>query len=414
MIEKSLLTEVVIEQNNLFRKDKNYLDRVIAENFVKTKKIMVIAGIRRCGKSTLLKQLSKQYDKFYYLNFEDERLLNFESSDFNHLLEIFMEIYGKCKTIFFDEIQNVFGWEKFVNRLFTEGYKVYVTGSNANLLSRELATALTGRHLKTELYPFSFKEYLAYNNVGSYNLALTSDRAKIKRQFSNYLKYGGFPEIVDSKDRNELRQLYQDILIKDLLVRFKIREDKSFRELALYLMSNIGAQISFNNIKKILGLNSVSSVKNYVGYLEESYLLFSLFKYDYSLKKQIINDRKVYGIDSGMIQEVAFSFSKNSGRYLENLVFLELKRRLNEVFYYRNKFECDFIIRKGTKIVQAIQVTDSLNINNKDREIRGLAAALEEHGLSEGLIITSDKEGEESINGKKIKIIPVWKWLLLS
>jgi len=282
------------------------------------------------------------------------------------------------------------------------------------LLSRELATALTGRHLKTELYPFSFKEYLAYNNVGSYNLALTSDRAKIKRQFSNYLKYGGFPEIVDSKDRNELRQLYQDILIKDLLVRFKIREDKSFRELALYLMSNIGAQISFNNIKKILGLNSVSSVKNYVGYLEESYLLFSLFKYDYSLKKQIINDRKVYGIDSGMIQEVAFSFSKNSGRYLENLVFLELKRRLNEVFYYRNKFECDFIIRKGTKIVQAIQVTDSLNINNKDREIRGLAAALEEHGLSEGLIITSDKEGEESINGKKIKIIPVWKWLLLS
>jgi len=412
MINKNIIKEVVLEQNSLFRKDVNYLERNIDESFLKTKKVFVITGIRRCGKSTLLKQISKNYEKFFYLNFEDERLLNFESDDFNYLLEVFMELYGKCKTIFFDEIQNIYGWEKFVSRLFKNGYKVYITGSSANLLSRELGTSLTGRHLKKELYPFSFKEYLEYNGNNIYDLNITSDRSKIKRNFNNYLKYGGFPEVLESKDRRELSQLYQDVLVKDLLVRFKIRETKSFRELALYLISNIGAPISFNNLKKILDLSSVSLVKNYIDYLEESYLIFSLFKYDYSLKKQIRNDRKIYAIDPGMIKEVAFKFSKNSGRYLENLVYLELKRREKEVFYFKEKYECDFIIREGIKITQAIQVTDQLNHENKEREINGLVNALKSFKLKEGLLLTSDSEEELLVDGFKIKIIPIWKWLI--
>jgi hypothetical protein len=412
MVNKNIIKEVVIEQNSLFKKQVDYLQRDVDISFLKTKKISIITGIRRCGKSTLLKQISKNYEKFFYLNFEDERLLNFESPDFNYLLEVFMEVYGKSNTIFFDEIQNIYGWEKFVSRLFKNGYKVYITGSSANLLSQELGTALTGRHLKKELYPFSFKEYLEYNINNEYDLNITSDRSKIKRQFNSYLKYGGFPEVVASRDRRELSQLYQDVLVKDLLVRFKIRETKSFRELALYLISNIGAPVSFNNLKKILSLNSVSSVKNYIDHLEESYLIFSLFKYDYSLKKQIRNDRKIYAIDPGMIKEVAFKFSKNSGRYLENLVFLELKRREKEVFYFQEKYECDFIIRDGLKINQAIQVTDELNYENQEREVNGLVDALKAFKLKEGLILTSDSEEEMMVDGLKIKIQPVWRWLL--
>lgn len=412
MINKNIIKEVVVEQNALFRKQVDYLPRNVDENFLKTKKVSVITGIRRCGKSTLLKQISKNYEKFFYLNFEDERLLNFESSDFNYLLEVFMEVYGKCKIIFFDEIQNIYGWENFVSRLFKNGYKVYITGNSANLLSRELGTALTGRHLKKELYPFSFREYLEYSGNNSYDLNITSDRSKIKRQFNSYLKFGGFPEVVESKDRRDLSQLYQDVLVKDLLVRFKIRETKSFRELALHIISNIGAPISFNNLRKVLDLSSVSLVKNYIDHLEESYLIFSLFKYDYSLKKQIRNDRKIYAIDPGMIKEVAFKFSKNSGRYLENLVFLELKRREKEVFYFQQKYECDFIIRDGIKITQAIQVTDELNYENKEREIQGLIQALKSFKLKEGVLLSSDSEEEIIVDDLKIKILPVWKWLL--
>ncbi|MFA5000460.1 MAG: ATP-binding protein [Patescibacteria group bacterium] len=412
MINKNIIKEVVLEQNFLFRKKGVYLKRGLAENSLKTKKIFIITGIRRSGKSTLLKQISQNYQDFYYLNFEDERLLNFKSSDFNYLLEVFIELYGGQKVFLFDEIQYIKGWEKFVGRLFANGYKIFITGSSANLLSRELGTALTGRHLKMELYPFSFKEYLAYFNLSKFNLNLTEDRAKLKKYFKDYLEYGGFPEILESKDKNELSQLYQDVLVKDLLVRFKIKDDKAFRELVLYLMSNIGTPVSFNNLKKILGFKSVSQVKNYVAYLEEAYLVFLLYKYDFSLGKQMINDRKVYGIDAGMIKAVSFRFSENSGRYLENLVFLELKRKEKEIYYHKSDYECDFIVRKGLKIAEAIQVTENLNINNNEREINGLVSALKKYNLKEGLILTSDLEEDRKLGDFKIKIRPIWKWLL--
>ena len=411
-MDKNRIKDVVSDQNALFKNREFYLKREIPGDYLKTKKIFIITGIRRCGKSTLLKQLADNYPNFYYFNFEDERLLEFTSEDFNSLLEVFMEIYGEQKVIFFDEIQYVAGWEKFVSRLFKEGYKVFITGSSANLLSRELATALTGRHLKTELYPFSFKEFLQYSKISYQNINLTMTRAKIKKQFKLYLEYGGFPEIVISRDKNELRQLYQDVIIKDLLVRFKIKEDKAFRELVLYLISNIGTAVSFNNLKKTLGFKSVTSVQNYLSFLEEAYLVFSLPKYDYSLRKQIINDRKIYGIDPGMIREVSFRFSENSGRFLENLVFLELKRRGREIYYYKDKRECDFLLREGLKIKSAIQVTQSLSSENRERELGGLLAAVKEYKLHQGLILTFDQAEEIIIDKVKITLKPVWQWLL--
>lgn len=413
MINKNIIREVVLEQNELFRKKGVYLQRFFYEDALKTKKIFIITGIRRCGKSTLLKQIAENYKDFYYLNFEDERLLNFKNDNFNDLLEVFMDLHGEQKIVLFDEIQYIKGWEKFISRLFVNGYKIFITGSNANLLSRELGTALTGRYLKTELFPFSFKEYLQYNNLNDKH-ETTKDRVALKKHFSDYLDYGGFPEVLLSKNREELQQLYQDVLVRDLLVRFKIKDEKAFRELVLYLFSNIGAPLSFNNLKKILNFKSVTQVRNYIAYLEEAYLVFLLYKYDHSLKKQIINDKKIYGIDAGMIKAVSFRFSENSSRYLENLVFLQLKRQKKEIYYHKESGECDFVIREGLKIVQAIQVTDNLNPGNSERELNGLVSALKKHNLKEGLILTSDMETEQVLDGFKIKIMPIWKWLLLS
>jgi len=362
-----------------------------------------------------LRQLSKHYKNYSYINFEDERLLEFTYHDFNNLLEIFLSLNPKSKTFFFDEIQVIEGWEKFVRRLFTEEYKIFVTGSNATLLSSEIATSLTGRNLRVELFPFSFKEYLSFSNFEIKKIFTTQEKAVLSQQISDYLYYGGFPEIVKSKDFEELNQIYQDIIIKDLLVRFKIRDQKDFRELSLFLLSNIGKKISFNNLKKLLEFSNTSKVKNYVDFLCESYLFFTIKKYDPSVKKQIVNDKKIYTIDTGLVNSTSFQFSENRGNILENAVFLELKRRYKEIFYFEEKKECDFVIKSGRNITQVIQVSDNLsNPSTKKREIAGLKAAMDRFNLNEGTIVTLDTEENIKKDNKKIYIIPYWKWLLES
>jgi len=411
-MNKNTIKTVVLEQRKNFEKKLEIIRRSVLRSFVESKKISVISGIRRCGKSTLLKQIAKNYSDHYYFNFEDERLLDFKAQDLNVLYEVFLELYGEQKVFFFDEIQNVHGWEKFVRRLFEDGKKIFITGSNANLLSSELATTLSGRHLKMELYPFSFSEFLECEKFPRKDFYVTKERSILAKNFKRYLEYGGFPEVVIGKNKKELEQLYQDVLIKDLIVRFKIRETKIFREIALYLLSNITAPISFNNVRSMVGVKSVTTVKNYVDFFEEAYLFFSLFKFDYSIKKQIINDRKIYAVDTGIANAVAFRFSENIGKNMENVIFLELKRRGRDIFYHKEKKECDFVIRKGLKIIETIQVTRILDKNNEKRELEGLLEAMEKFGLKKGLIITEDQEEERKIKGKKIKIIPAWKWLL--
>ena len=412
-MDKNILKLTVIDQYNLFKNHIGFINRNIPKEIISTKKIAAISGVRRSGKSTLLCQISKNVKGFYYLNFEDERLLDFSANNFNNLLEIFYELFGEQKIFFFDEIQNVYGWEKFVRRLFNEGFKIYITGSNSKLLSSELATSLTGRHIKFELFPFSFVEFLTFlkfNFKENYN---TRENAQLKKLFNRYVEFGGFPEIITSKSKNELSQIYQDVLIKDLIVRFKIKEVKAFRELGLYLLSNITSPVSFNNLQKILSIKSVTSIKNYMDFMEESYLLFSLPKYDYSLKKQIVNDRKIYTIDTGMYNAVSFNFSANRGVLLENIVFLELKRRGCEIFYHKNKYESDFVVRKGYSISESIQVTESVkNIVTREREIRGITESLQLYNLKRGIIITYDDEENIKQNGFEINVIPIWKWLL--
>ncbi|OGC08955.1 AAA family ATPase [candidate division WOR-1 bacterium RIFCSPLOWO2_12_FULL_45_9] len=411
MIQAEKLEEIIADQLKAFKaKDFGVKRGVDFQKHLKTNQITVISGIRRSGKSTLLFQFSKEFERFYYVNFDDERLVDFTLEDFDTLMLVFHKLYHS-RVVFIDEVQNVERWELFVRRIYEEGYKVFVTGSNAKLLSSDLATRLTGRYFKIELYPFSFKEYLNFEKV-DYGKKDTLTRSKILRNFSDYLTEGGFPEYVRHREAEFIKRIYEDVLYKDLLVRFKVKETKSFRELAGFLFSNFTKELSYRSLKNFLGFKSITSVKNYIGFMQESYLIFELLKYDYSLKKQFVSDKKIYVIDNGMRNAVAFSFSEDSGKMLENLVFVELKRRAKEVYYYKGKKECDFIIREKGKITEAIQVTQRIEVDNETRELGGMSEALERFRLKTGLIITEDQAGEKKIGSKKIKIMPAWKWLL--
>lgn len=406
------LEEIIEDQLEIFnKKDTGVAREIDYKKYLKSKQITVIAGVRRVGKSTLLAQFSKKIDAFYYLNFDDERLINFTVQDFDSLLLIFRKKY-KAKIILFDEIQNVSGWERFVRRIYDEDYKVFITGSNAKLLSSELATHLTGRYSKIELFPFSFNEFLKINKI-SISKKTSSAKAVLIKYFDKYLKEGGFPDYVKYKDEEFLKRIYGDILYKDLLVRHSIREEKSFKELVSFIFTNFTKELSYNSMKKTLAFKSVTSVKDYIDYMQQSYLVWELYKYDFSLKKQYVSDKKMYIIDNGLRNNIAFYFSGDEGRLLENLVFLELKRRGKDIYYYKNKTECDFIIKEKNRISEAIQV--SFNISSretKEREIKGLFGAMELFKLKKGLIITNSEEEKIELDKKIVNVVPAWRWFL--
>ncbi len=411
MLKMALINDVVADQFDRFsKKETGVIRNINFQKYVKTAQIVVISGIRRSGKSTLLAQFSKKFGDFYYANFDDERWFDFSIRDFQNLMIAFQKTRAS-KVIFLDEIQNIDGWEKFVRRIYDEGYKIFITGSNAKLLSSELATRLTGRYVKIELYPFSFGEFLKLKKIG-YNRITSPVKAVLLKNFDAYLKNGGFPEFLKYNDEEFLKRTYEDILHKDLLVRFGIKEIKAFKQLAAYLFSNFTKKISYNSLKKTLGFKSATSVKNYIEFMQESFLIFELFKYDYSLKKQFVSDKKIYAIDNGLRNSVSFYFSEDYGRLLENAVFIELRRRGEEVCYFKGKKECDFIIKEKSKIVQAIQVSRDIKIGNEKRELSGLLEAMEKFNLKEGLVLTEYQEDEIKKNGMIIKIFPLWKWML--
>ncbi|MDR3188326.1 MAG: ATP-binding protein, partial [Prevotellaceae bacterium] len=362
---------------------------------------------------TLLRQFAAKDKNFCYLNFDDERLINFDVSDFSMLMLLWQK-QGDFKTIYLDEVQNVPQWERFVRRIRDEGYKVFITGSNSKLLSSELGTHLTGRYRQIELYPFSFNEYLQLCKLSTKNITTTTKQAKILHAFDTYLLHGGFPYYCKTKERSFLSMLYDNIIYKDVLFRFAIREKKAFRELANYAMTNIAKEFSYENLAKTLQFKSSTTVKDYLLNMEDTYLFYMLPKYDFSLKKQHVSNKKLYTIDNGLRNTVAFSFSEDSGRLLENAVFIDLKRRNSgsELYFHRDKRECDFIVRDGASIVQAVQVCDQLTPENRQREIEGLLEALERYKLPRGTLVTKDTELTEKHGNKYIDIIPAWKWFL--
>lgn len=412
-------TLLIEQQQQILGKDLGIEREKLAEvaKYKDTPFPVVISGLRRAGKSTLLAQLAhKFYPKidYFYVDFEDERFLSFTVSDFSKLHELLIELFGNHKTFLLDEIQNLEEWERFVNRMINAGYKFYITGSNASLLSKELGTKLTGRYIPIELFPFSWEEYLVFNKISVPDLTrlTTVARGELKKAFSDYLKKGGIPQSLQYPELPIHKTLYDDIINRDIGARYKLADTKPLRELTFYLLSNIAGLVSYNKLKELLKLGSVNTVSSYIGYLEASWLLFVVNRYAYSVKKQQIANKKVYCIDTGLTKSVAFSFSEDRGKFLENLVFLRLRRLLSEgIYYYKTEkdHEVDFYLSKKKTFVQVSQ--SLVNPATREREIQALLEAMEEVEESTGMIITEDEEETLKLEGQSITVLPVYKWL---
>jgi predicted AAA+ superfamily ATPase len=378
--------------------------------------IKVIIGPRRAGKSFFALHFLNKQGKFGYVNFDDEKLT--EVNNYDEIITAMNSIYDDSKVVLFDEIQNLPKWELFANRLQRQGYKLVITGSNSNLLSKELATHLTGRHLLTNIFPFSFKEYLKFKNK-----ELTD--TEIKEKLSKYLFNGGYPEILSKKVelKEYLSLLFNSILYKDIIKRYKIRNPKQIEDLTTYLISTIASEYSYNSLAKIGKIKSSHTIEKYLGYLEESFILFSLNRFSYKVKEQLSSNKKVYCIDNGFIQAKSFKASSDIGKLYENAVACKLKKLEADMklkFYYwknQQQEEVDFVIKEGLKVKQLIQVCFNIkDVETKNREIRALIKASKELKCSNLLIITEDTEKEEKAEwfGDKanIKFISLWKWLL--
>lgn len=383
---------------------------------------LIAKGVRRCGKSTLLKQAmeSKFKGNFYYFNFDDERIAGFLARDFQLLTEVFYEVFGERKAFLLDEIQNVKEWELFVNRLLRSGNKVFITGSNADLLSQELGTHLTGRHTDIELYPFSFREFLSAKNVrpnqrGAYS---TPERAKMLGLFKNYLTAGGMPEAVVEGNEEVLRQILNDIIQKDIIRRHGIRKPNELRAVLQFLLANISNSITFRSISENFQIRSPNTVQKYAGYAEETYLLFMVKKFEKKIKLLEKSPNKVYCIDNGIAIRNSLNLGEQKGALLENLVAVELKRRGKRIFYYSNKngTQTDFVVVESDglkkEVSEAIQVCYDPSLKStREREEKALIQTLAEQKKKSGLIITLDYEQKVTRGGKEISYLPAWKWL---
>ena len=382
IITKDLLRTIMIDQRANFLSQDTGVEREILpslKKIINSDQITLITGLRRVGKSTLLAQIAKTYFKknnFYYVSFEDERLAHFSVDDFDLLYQVLLEEYDEQSYFFLDEIQNIPQWERFVRRMHDRGYNFIVTGSNASLLSRELGTRLTGRYIQVDLFPFSFREYLLLHNfkVGS----TTKDKSALERHLNKYIISGGIPNAIKYPNINIHQSLYNDVIYRDIVARHNLENANSIKELGSYLLSNISTLISYNKLKELLKLGSVTTVKNYIEYFADSWLFFIVNKYAYSVKEQAIAAKKIYGVDNGLISNLGFSFSPNTGRLMENLVFLQLKRQNVPIYYYKTKTgkEVDFYLPKSNTLIQV-----SLNINSAatlERELSALSEASSE------------------------------------
>ena len=411
-MDSLIIQQVIADQKYLSRQKSRGMIRITNfDKHLKSKQISVISGIRRSGKSTLLLQMADLFHDFHFITFDDERLLNFQVADFNTLL-IELNKLIPSQTIVIDEVQNIEGWERFIRRLHDEGYKVFISGSNSKLLSSELATHLTGRYIKTELYPFSFAEYLQLREI-DFKEKSTLNLGKLSSALDEYLSKGGFPEFLISDDPEFLHRIYEDIIYRDLIVRFGIKNIKGFKNMTQYLFTNFTKETNYNSLAGILGFRSTTSVRDYVSYLCESYMIFELYRYDYSLKKQYQSNKKIYTIDNGLRNAISFRTGQDKGRMLENLIFIELKRRGIEFWFYKTNTnqEVDFLwFDNKLRLMQVCyDLTDPSTLK---REISALETAMKELSVKSSLILSYNEKRDVVTNTGTISVVPVMEWLL--
>ena len=409
-------------------KDRN-IEISLEKNFIND-----IVGPRRSGKTYLMyltiKKILKKTDKkaTIYINFENRKLLPLRESYFNDIIEfIYAEkLIDKYKIVylFLDEVQRIDKWEQYVRSIYDEfkdKIKIFVSGSSANLLSKEYSKLLTGRHLTTHVAPLSFKEFLSFNNIKIPSKNITEqEESIIKKKLKEYIKNGGFPDVVLGKEKDDIiSQLFTDIVTRDVLSRIDVRKEDIVEEFSYYLASNVSNLLSFNKMKNYFtsrGIKiSVPTLTNYFWHLKNAFLFNDSLIYSYTIKDQMQYPRKIYCIDNGIVNVVGFKLSENIGNIYENTIANELIRRDKKIYYWKNRQqeEVDFVVVHGTQVKQLIQVCYNIENNDtKNREVKSLIKAMNSFKLNEGLIITDDYDSIEIIDNKKILFKPLWKWLI--
>lgn len=403
-------------------KNEKLCDRTLTKRIdCASKEIIDLVGPRRSGKSSILKLIIQSLNlngNFLFINFEDPFFVgNNEPQILEEIIAVFKEYFNpKLKYIFFDEIQEIAHWERILRKLRdAENFKIFITGSSSKLLSKEASSLLTGRHLSYQAFPLSFQEFLSFRQItlsGKKDFILKEKT--ILKSFEEYTSIGGFPEIVLTKNQELLKTYFFDILQRDIIRRYDIREKEILEKIAVYYLSNAGKIISIESLKNSFGV-SFALASLYLEYLKEAFLIFELPQFAYSLKRQSKALKKIYSVDAGISNAASFRFSEDKGRILENVVFLELKRRGGEIYYYKtkNNLEADFLVKEKARMREIIQVAWSLeDKKTRDREIKNLLQALEECHLDKGLILAYNEKETINIGEKTIIIKPVWQWLL--
>ena len=393
-----------------------------AQKWLSSDLIKVILGPRRAGKSVFALMLLKD-QSFAYFNFDDESLPGEEKIDLDELMTELKLAYGDTKYILFDEIQNLPNWELFVNRLHRAGYNLVLTGSNASLLSKELATHLTGRHIPIEILPFNFSEILKAKQyeVTLDKLSLPDEKAKLLEYMTQYMTSGGYPEVVTKgvDPRGYLDVLFDAVLFKDVVKRHKVRFSEQIASLGSYLINNVSGQYGAKKLANILGFKSQVTLEKYLGYLTEAYLIFPLIRHSTKAGMRLRSAKKTYVVDNGFVTAKAVQHSPNTGKLMENLVFTELVKKGNqpgrELFYYktRNDREIDFVLKKGYQVMELIQVCyDITDADVEQREVKALVEAGKELNVSKLTVLTWNEKRTVEKDDITIQFRPLWAWLL--
>ena len=429
-MNNSKLIHVILEQNKHWPQGyqaERYINRELLKQIkINSNFIEVITGVRRSGKSTIFRILIDKLIKEKKIHNKEILFINFDHPIFipfykkvEKLDKIIEEAEvlnkSKIKYLFLDEIQNIYLWEKWIKAKYDEKCfkKIFITGSNSNLLSSQYTKRLSGRYFAHVNFPFSFPEYLTFLGK-DFHLDYASNfsiKNELAHHFKKYLKFGGFPEFVREDDLEILKSYYETIILKDCLDYNQIRDSLALKEVSYFLLNNVSSLYSYNKIGKYFNIHE-NTAKQYLENLKEAYLFLDLKKFDPSLKKQLINQKKIYCIDNGLVSSVGFGFFENHGPFLENFVAIELSRRNKEYFYFKNKKECDFLIKENQAITQAIQVCWEINEGNRARELSGLIEAMDTFNLKQGCIITFNHYETIEKDNRKINLIPGWLWAL--
>ena len=355
---------------------------------------LVLTGVRRCGKSTLMTQrIRSADDSWFYLKFDAPQLVSLELSDSSRIDKV-LERSG-ARRLYFDEVHELDGWELYVLEKLDEGFRVCVTGSNASLLKGERASKLTGRHVSVELFPFSYAEFLAFTR-----------KRRGRKSMEEYLELGGFPRYVETREESHLTELFDDIVYRDVVVRHGVREVSSVERLAAYLSENPGCRFSASRMLRPLGVSNASTVTQWCDWFEDAYLFFFVPKYCDSARAQLVNPRKAYCVDTGLLQVVSTRLVFNDALRFENLVFLALRRKFRELYYFDDGGECDFVAARRHAPVMAVQACVELTTGDLDRELGGVRAAMARFGLKEGWIVTFSQTDAYKLPEGTVRVVP--------